>query len=602
MASTRVGEIHAELGLDDKLEAKLSKAEANFKSTAKNMDAEAKLGLDSTGFEGGLSDAERKARKGGKAIGDELGDGVGDADLKGVGSNMGGLILVGAAGAVAAGGALLTDAFGKALDRGDATAKLGIQLGLSPEDAKAAGALTGDVYKQAFGDSFDEVGSAVRFVSQNITDLGSVSDDEFKDMTKGVLVLSDAFDQDLGKTTAAAGTLIKTGLAKDGMEALDLLTRGLQGPANKADDLLDTFIEYSTEFRQLGITGPQALGLLNQGLAAGARDSDTVADALKEFVIQAQTATDAASPAAVAFEKLGLNGADMAARIAAGGPGAAEALQMTLDKMIPYVGTADGAQIATGLFGTKAEDLQGALGALDLSTATTQVGNVEGAMTDATSATETNRAKVEEWKRTVDDNVTNYIGETLIPRLEELWGDWDKGNTFAGDFHHGLIQLGDGFRFLKDEAIDPIFGSMQTLFGWMGDIIEKGEEFFGSSIGQFLIGAGMGSMGAPGGVLTLLSADGGGVVPGPVGSSQLVMAHGGETIVPTHKMSAADAFAAGFGGQTGMGAVRGSGGGAGGYRPRRPTIAPDRKAQQLAVVLDGRAIGAATIPRDRAYR
>jgi hypothetical protein len=331
------------------------------------------------------------------------------------------------------------------------------------------------------------------------------------------------------------------------MAALNLLTVGLRSPANKANDLLDTFTEYSTAFRQLGISGPQALGLLNQGIGGAARNADVVADALKEFVILSQEATDAATPAGQAFATLGINAQEMATKFATGGPEAAAALQLITDKLRGVEDPALRSQLAVQLFGTKAEDLQQAIFSFDLSTAAEQVGNVEGAMNNASTATDTNKSKIEAWRRSMEENVVNFLAESVHPKLEELWGDWNKTGTFAGDLHNGLNELGDGFIALKNEGIDPVWGSLQTLMGWLGDAIEKVEEFLNSGIGTFLKDAGQGAMGAPGLVTKLLGFDDGGVVPGPKGKSRMIMAHGGEAFLPLHKMGLEDALTSAFG-------------------------------------------------------
>jgi hypothetical protein len=538
-----VGELAATLELDDQLAPKLAKAERKFKDTAKGLDSEAKLGLDDKPMVDGLKRSEKKVRESAKESSDGWNDVVRGArgEFEMTGEQMGGAMALGLTGAIVGGGALAMAALNKTLETGAENANLGISLGLTPELAEEAGRITGEIYAQAFGDSLAEVNDAFASVGKNMGGFGDKSKDEVEDITKGVLVLADAFDQDLMKVTAAAGTMMKTGLAANGMEALDLLTRGLQGPANKSDDLLDTFVEYSTVFRQLGLTGPQALGLMNQALQAGARDSDTVADGLKEFTILAQEAIDPGSNAAAMFYLLGLNGAEMARKIAEGGPSAQEALQLTTDKLAGIEDPAIRGQIAIGLFGTKAEDMQGALGAIDLSSAEAQVGGIEGAMTRATDATSTNQAKVEEWKRSMETNVTNWIAETGIPKLEEWWADWEHGTGMIGRFRDGCAQLGDGLRFLKDEAIDPVVGSLQTLFGWLGDTIEKGEDFYNSGFMQAVLGSG--TLGAPMAVVSMLTRDvqskdaGGLIAGGSRGSPQMILAHAGETVLPTHKMS-----------------------------------------------------------------
>src|SRR5690606_37294568 len=137
-------------------------------------------------------------------------------------------------------------------------------------------------------------------------------------------------DLDVGQTSRAVGKMIKTGLAKDATEALDILTAGFQSGANEADDLLDTFSEYSTQFRNMGLSGEQAMGIISQGLRAGARDADVVADAIKEFSIEAVAGSDKIRDA---YGELGLNADKMFAALGKGGPEAAKALDITLDKL-----------------------------------------------------------------------------------------------------------------------------------------------------------------------------------------------------------------------------------------------------------------------------
>jgi len=504
MGALKVGELVATLSLEDDLTKPLEKAESKFKATGKGMDAEAKIDLDTTRMMRKLDQMEREVKEttatiehnaptiDGSKLGDGIQSGLGKAEgaVSQAGSKMGDLLTAGIAGGVALGGAFVVEAFGKSLEREAGAARLGIQLGLPPELAKAAGARAGEVYAQGFGENIGQVNDAVRFIAQNMGGLGSMSQAEFDEMTKGVLTVADAFDQDLNKVTAAAGTLMKTGLAKDGKEALDIITRGLQSPANKADDLLDTFIEYSTQFRQLGITGPQALGLMSQGLQGGARDADTVADALKEFAIRAQ---DGSTTSATAFGTIGLNAAEMSRIVAQGGPPAQNALTMTLQKINAIQDPTLRSATLTALFGTKAEDLQGALGALNTQTAVDQVGNVEGAMNRATTATDTQASRIEAWKRGLETNVVGFIDTSVIPALGRL-----------ADKYHEIFGEDSGENLRRGAAV--------------------------------LNGQEPGGDGKPWWDLSkILQFDEGGVVPGPVGAPRVVMAHGGETILPTHR-------------------------------------------------------------------
>ncbi|MFG0329221.1 MAG: phage tail tape measure protein [Phycisphaerales bacterium] len=93
---------------------------------------------------------------------------------------------------------------------------------------------------------------------------------------------------------------------------------------------------------------------------------------------------------------------------------------------------------------------------------------------------------------------------------------WDAVGDAISNAVDWLIRQ---FRRLRDSALDAL--------GPVGDILEFGGGLIGGLIPGF---------------------DTGGVVPGPRGAPRLVMAHGGETILPTHKTG-------------GMAALQGAGGG-----------------------------------------
>ncbi|MBK4347244.1 phage tail tape measure protein [Lacisediminihabitans changchengi] len=176
------------------------------------------------------------------------------------------------------------------MDIAQGQAKLKAQLGTSAQDSGELGTVAGQVWAKGFTGSMDEVNDGIAAVTRNVGDVGDIGADAMNKITTKALVTAKVFDQDVGRTTAAVGKILKAGLAPDADAAFDIIDAGLQSNANEADDLLDTFTEYSTEFRQLGLDGQTALGLINQGLTAGARNADIVADALKEFAIRGQGA------------------------------------------------------------------------------------------------------------------------------------------------------------------------------------------------------------------------------------------------------------------------------------------------------------------------
>jgi len=261
------------------------------------------------------------------------------------------------------------------MDMSAANAKLAAQLGIGPAEAAKLSKVSADVYANDWGESTDQVNEAIKGVYNNIGDVSKVKGG-LEGVTSKALALASTFDQEVGPTTAAVGQMLKTGLAKNANEAFDILTRGFQTGANKADDLLDTVNEYGVQWKKFGLDGQTAMGLLSQGLKGGARDADLVADSIKEFSIRA---VDGSTTTAQGFKMIGLNAKDMAATIGKGGKGATQALDETLDRLRGIKDPVKQAQAATALFGTQAEDLGQALYKLDPSTAVQALGKVGGA-------------------------------------------------------------------------------------------------------------------------------------------------------------------------------------------------------------------------------
>lgn len=327
-------------------------------------------------------------------------------------------------GAVAA-GAVLAKGLLDAMDNEKAGDKLAAQLGAEGKWAEDVGSIAGKLYANAYGDSLSSVNDALR----NVLQQGLVPEDatnaQIESITEKALNLAETFDQDVAGATGAVGTLLKTGLAKDADEAFDVITRGFQQGVDKQGDFLDTLTEYPTLFRNLGLDATTATGLLSQGLNAGARDADKVADALKEFSIRA---VDGSKLTAEGFSAIGLNAEEMAAKIGAGGPTAAAALDLTLEKLAAIEDPAQRAQAATALFGTQAEDLGQALYALDPGSAAKALGDVAGAAEKMGDTLNDNAAtKIEAFKRKGLQKLAEFVGKVAIPAIEDV-SDWVSKN------------------------------------------------------------------------------------------------------------------------------------------------------------------------------
>lgn len=354
--------------------------------------------------------------------------------LKGIGGKVSSafkvaLVAGGAVAAVAFTGAFLTE-----LDNEFATDKLVAQLGGS-EWAEDMGKIAGDLYTEGFGESVGEVGETLRKILQGGLLTEDASDAQIEALTEKVLTFVDVLDQDADMAVQALVSMLKSGIAKDGAAALDVLTRGIQQGGDKAGDLLETFQEYSTMFREIGIDADDAMGLMVQGLRGGARDADKVADALKEFGIRAQDGSELTKRG---FWLIGESAKDMGEMVAGGGDRAREALDRTLEGLLKIEDPVKRNEAAVDLFGAQAEDLGDALFALDLDTAAAGLGNTAGATDKLSAAYDNAKSKIEVFKREALEKLTTFIGDEVLPRLEDF-SDWVGRNEGAVTILSGVL-------------------------------------------------------------------------------------------------------------------------------------------------------------------
>lgn len=331
------------------------------------------------------------------------------------------------AGGIAGGfiGSQLMAGIDSVIESSKPTALLQAQLGAGTPVAAAAGKAAGLVYANGIVDSMEDATAAVKSAVQQALVPPNASASQIADVANKISNLATVMEEDAGNVSKAVGQMIKTGLVKNAQEGFDLLQKGVENGANKADDLLDTFNEYGTQFRKLGIQGPQAMGLISQGLKGGARDADLVADSLKEFSIRA---IDGSTTTAAGFKSIGLNASNMAEKIGKGGKTANDALSLTLNRLRGIKDPVKQAQAATALFGTQAEDLGKALFDLHPETAAKQLGDFAGASTRAGDALqESAGAKLEKFKRSLQNDLTNQLAK-LIPYIDKTFG-WLKENS-----------------------------------------------------------------------------------------------------------------------------------------------------------------------------
>lgn len=386
----------------------------------KLVDSFDKAGKASTDMAQKVDSASRDATQAGKRFDDV----AGSADK--AGKSFGGMSddLGKASGAMVAKAALIgasiVGALGSMMAQANIGGMLAAQLGGGSERAGELGKLAGKIYANNFGDSIQDVGEALKgVIGTNLISEDAV-DADIQRITEKLLTVGQVMQEETAAVSRAVQQMIRTGMVKNAEEGFDLLVRAQQQGLNSSQDLLDTFNEYGTQFRKLGLDGPKAMGLISQAIKGGARDADIAADAIKEFSIRS---IDGSEATADAMKRL-FGGAweKVVGDISRGGPKAAAAFDAVLDKLRLIKSPADQAALSVALFGTQAEDLGAALLKMDPTTAVDALGQVAGATDQAMAAIgDTPEAKFEAFKRNMETKMIDMLLKAA-PLLEKVMG------------------------------------------------------------------------------------------------------------------------------------------------------------------------------------
>ena len=204
-----------------------------------------------------------------KSSADNLKSAVGDA-LKEAG-----------AAATAVGGAL-TGAVISANREEKALNSLQAQTGLTTEELSEYESVIGEIYKDNFGESQEDIANTLSKIKQ-VTD--EQNPQKLKDMAENLYTLEATFDNfDISETLRGInGLMTNMGLTAD--EAFDYIVKGAQNGLNYSGELGDNIAEYSQIWGQAGFDAEQMFSILENGTKNGAYNLDKVNDFVKEFTI-----------------------------------------------------------------------------------------------------------------------------------------------------------------------------------------------------------------------------------------------------------------------------------------------------------------------------
>lgn len=368
-------------------------------------------------------------------------------------------LLVGVAAAGAAAGAILVAGISEAIEQANITSTLQAQLGATGKDAAKYGKVAGQLYSKGITESFEQGAEAIR----SVVNAGLVAPDatnaQLESISAKMSDVATTFGVDMSLQTQAVAAMFKNGVAKSAEQALDLITVGFQKLGPNAEDLLETFQEYSIQFKKLGIDGEEAIGLFQQGIRAGARDTDIIADAFKEFGIRA---IDMSQSSQDAYKALGLDAEKMSLQIAQGGDVAGEGLQLVLDKLREIKDPVDRNAAAVGLFGTQAEDLGQALFALDPNGAIDGFGKVTGAAAELGKTIHSGPShELEVFARTIKQNFVDFLSSEALPVVLNV------AKAFNRDLLPPITAVASAVAAVLVPALKGLFTVGMAVIGWL---------------------------------------------------------------------------------------------------------------------------------------
>ncbi len=430
-----------------------------------------------------------------------LADGIGDGFGSGSGGMLGGIegILAGPAGVaaiagtvgIAAGGILaskLAEGFQDSLEMEQTSDKAAAQLGLTGEDATRLGRVAGDLYNDAFGESFEQANEAVAGVVSAFAPLGFTSDETLSRLSEHALNFAKIYDTDVNEAIGRVQILLSTGLVESADEGFDHLFRLMQQlPASVRDEALDAVEEYSQFFAGLGFSGEQAFAMIAAAAPGGRYAIDKIGDSVKEFRIRA---TDMSTATQEAFSTMGMDAQTMANRILEGGDTAQVAFQDIIDGLLGIQDPATRANTAIALFGTPFEDIAGdgaKVEELLRSLGSDTLPGIEGAASSAGDTVNDNLG-------TAIDSITTKLSLSSLmntARTEGFEGVKQQVSEGIGE----LGALWDEYGPQVKEAFDKVIGIAQEWWDEHGaEVLDKIRVWWdetGSPMLGELLGAGV---------------------------------------------------------------------------------------------------------------
>lgn len=222
--------------------------------------------------------------------------------------------------------------------------------GVAQEETKKYQDILSNIYKNNYGENFEDIANSMATVKTTLKDL---DDSSLQKVTEGAIALRDTFGYEVNESIRATKAMVDNFKISE-EEAFNLIAQGQQKGLDYSGEMIDNINEYSVQFGKLGLSAEDMFNIFQSGADAGAFNLDKIGDAVKEFSIRA---IDGSSTTIEGFKKLGLNADEMANKFSAGGDTAKQAFYQVIDGIKNMNDPLEQSAVGVNLFGTMWEDL-----------------------------------------------------------------------------------------------------------------------------------------------------------------------------------------------------------------------------------------------------
>lgn len=367
-------------------------------------------------------------------------------------------------GALAAVGGLFKTGIDTTISQIDVQGTLDAQLGKGSVAAQNAGKVAGELYRQGWGESLEDVANVASNVSSVIRGIG---EGDLNTVTKATEVWAQTFDADAGESVRGVKVLMeKFGLSAQ--DATDLMTKGMQNGLNYTDELGDNLSEYSGRWAEAGTSAQEYFSLLQAGVDSGAYQLDKVGDFLNEFLT---SLTDGRIEQSIGEFSKGTQ--DVFNSFKDGKATAEDVLNAIIGEMGTMTDKTKEASLASTLWSSLGED--NALGMIEaLGNVPNSYENIKGATDEAADSTMSIGQQWEAFKRTMagtlDDAFTPFV-KGFLDGLTDMTGKFTDfvNNTDWSGLANILGSLGTaigGVFTVIGNSIQPALDLLKMFSDW----------------------------------------------------------------------------------------------------------------------------------------